>query len=90
MKKTIITVVGKDKVGILYQICRFLNENNINILDVSQTIVDGFFNMMMIVDISKSTKDFQKLEEEFSKTASDIGVKALMQKEEIFDFMHRI
>ncbi len=90
MKKTIITVVGKDKVGILYQICRFLNENNINILDVSQTIVDGFFNMMMIVDISSSKKDFQKLEEEFNKTVSDIGLKALMQKEEIFDFMHRI
>lgn len=90
MKKTIITVVGKDKVGILYQICRFLNENNINILDVSQTIVDGFFNMMMIVDISKAEKDFQTLEEEFTKTTSDIGLKALMQKEEIFDFMHRI
>ncbi len=90
MKKTIITVVGKDKVGILYQICRFLNENNINILDVSQTIVDGFFNMMMIVDISKAEKEFQTLEEEFAKTTSDIGLKALMQKEEIFDFMHRI
>ncbi len=90
MKKTIITVVGKDKVGILYQICRFLNENNINILDVSQTIVDGFFNMMMIVDISKSEKEFQTLEEEFAKTTSEIGLKALMQKEEIFDFMHRI
>ncbi len=90
MKKTIITVVGKDKVGILYQICRFLNENNINILDVSQTIVDGFFNMMMIVDISKSEKEFQTLEEEFTKTTSEIGLKALMQKEEIFDFMHRI
>ena len=50
MKKTIITVVGKDRVGIIAKVCTYLAENNINILDITQTIVDGFFNMMMVVD----------------------------------------
>ena len=52
MKKTIITVVGKDTVGIIAKVCTFLAENNVNILDISQTIVDGFFNMMMVTDAS--------------------------------------
>ena len=58
MKKTIITVVGKDSVGIIAKVCTYLAENDINILDISQTIVDGYFNMMMIVDFAKLTKSF--------------------------------
>ena len=59
MKKTIITVVGKDSVGIIAKVCTYLAENDINILDISQTIVDGYFNMMMIVDFAKLTKIFR-------------------------------
>ena len=57
MKKTIITVLGKDRVGIIAKVCVYLSENNINILDIAQTIVDGYFNMMMVVDATASTKD---------------------------------
>ncbi len=60
MKKTIITVVGKDSVGIIAKVCTYLAENDINILDISQTIVDGYFNMMMIVDFAKSYKIFRR------------------------------
>ena len=58
MKKTVITVVGKDSVGIIAKVCTYLAENNVNILDISQTIVGGFFNMMMIVDVSECKTDF--------------------------------
>ncbi len=58
MKKTIITVVGKDTVGIIARVCTYLADNRINILDISQTIVQGFFNMMMIVDTNLTDKDF--------------------------------
>ena len=57
MKKTIITVVGKDRVGIIAKVCVYLAENNINILDIAQTIVDGYFNMMMVVNAEAASKD---------------------------------
>ena len=56
MKKTIITVVGKDTVGIIAKVCTYLAENGINILDISQTIVNNYFNMMMITDMNKCSK----------------------------------
>ena len=58
MKKCIITVVGKDTVGIIAKVCTYLAENKINILDISQTIVQGYFNMMMITDMEKAERDF--------------------------------
>ncbi|WP_337673461.1 ACT domain-containing protein, partial [Gallintestinimicrobium sp.] len=58
MKKSIITVVGKDTVGIIARVCAYLADNNINILDISQTIVQGYFNMMMIVDMNNVSKEF--------------------------------
>ena len=57
MKKTIITVVGNDTVGIIAKVCTYLADNNVNILDISQTIVQGYFNMMMVTDASKCEKD---------------------------------
>lgn len=90
MEKTIITVVGKDKVGIIATVCSFLAKNDINILDISQTIVSGYFNMMMITDITKAKADFHQLEEEISLLGKEIGVRIQMQREEIFDCMHRI
>ena len=61
MKKTIITVVGKDSVGIIAKVCTYLSEKTINILDISQTIVDGYFNMMMIVNMEDATKSFAEI-----------------------------
>lgn len=90
MKKTIITVVGKDTVGIIAKVCTFLAENNVNILDISQTIVDGFFNMMMVTDASASTKEFGELATELKALGEVIGVVINCQHEDIFNKMHRI
>lgn len=90
MKKTIITVVGKDTVGIIAGVCTYLAENNINILDISQTIVQGYFNMMMIVDRSGSNKHFKETAEELEKLGEKIGVIIKCQREDIFNSMHRI
>ncbi len=91
MKKAIITVVGKDTVGIIAKVCTFLSEKNINILDISQTITGGFFNMMMIVDVSNSTESFDTVAVEIAQYGRDqIGVDIKMQLEEIFTMMHRI
>lgn len=90
MKKTIITVVGKDTVGIIAKVCSYLAENRINILDISQTIVQGYFNMMMIVDTNETLKAFGEISDELEKLGQEIGVIIKCQKEEIFDQMHRI
>ena len=90
MKKTIITVVGKDTVGIIARVCTYLAENQINILDISQTIVQGFFNMMMIVDMNQTEKKFGDIVDELVLLGKEIGVDIKCQKEEIFDKMHRI
>lgn len=90
MKRTIITVVGKDIVGIIAKICTYLAENGINILDISQTIVQGYFNMMMIVDTSTLAKPFGDMADELTALGEEIGVVIRCQKEEIFDKMHRI
>ncbi len=90
MKRTVITVVGKDTVGIIAKVCTYLADSNINILDISQTIVQGFFNMMMIVDMTGVSKDFEVISEELEKLGSEIGVIIKSQREDIFDKMHRI
>lgn len=66
MKKTIITVVGKDRVGIIAKVCVYLAENNINILDIAQTIVDGYFNMMMVVNAEAASKDHDRIAEDLA------------------------
>ena len=90
MKKTIITVVGKDTVGIIARVCTYLAENNVNILDISQTIVQGFFNMMMIVDANQCPKAGGELARELEAVGEEIGVRIRCQNEEIFEKMHRI
>lgn len=90
MKKTIITVVGKDAVGIIARVCTFLAENNVNILDISQTIVDGFFNMMMVTDTSAASREFGELSTELKALGEVIGVVIMCQHEDIFNKMHRI
>lgn len=90
MKKAIITVVGKDTVGIIARVCTYLADNGINILDISQTIVQGYFNMMMIVDTDGMSKQFGDMADELAALGEEIGVVIKCQKEEIFDKMHRI
>lgn len=90
MTKAIITVVGKDTVGIIAKVCTYLAENHINILDISQTIVQGYFNMMMIVDITKLEKSFVECVTELEEIGTGVGVNIHCQKEEIFTRMHRI
>ena len=67
MNKAIITVVGKDRVGIIAGVCTYLAENQINILDITQTIVKGFFNMMMVVDVENITKSFGEVAQELEQ-----------------------
>lgn len=90
MKKTIITVVGNDTVGIMAKVCTYLADNNVNILDISQTIVQGYFNMMMVADTSASEKDTGALSKELSVLGDEIGVVIRCQHEDIFNKMHRI
>ena len=90
MKTAVITVVGKDSVGIIAKVCTYLAENSINILDISQTIVQEYFNMMMIVDFSKTEKDFLLAATELEKIGEGIGVVIKAQREDIFNMMHRI
>ncbi|MBQ7973207.1 MAG: ACT domain-containing protein [Lachnospiraceae bacterium] len=90
MKKTIITVVGKDGVGIIAKICTYLANNHINIEDISQTIVQGYFNMMMITDMNQASKPFTDIASELEQIGEEIGVVIKCQREEIFDSMHRI
>lgn len=90
MKKAVITVVGKDMVGILAKTCAYLAENGINILDITQTVVQGYFNMMMIVDMSGASRPFGDVAEGLAKVGESLGLQAKCQKEEIFEKMHRI
>ncbi len=90
MKKTIITVVGKDTVGIIARVCQYLADNNCNILDISQTITGGIFNMMMVVDMTEAGKRFSDIQKDLTAVGESIGVVIHVQNEEIFDMMHRI
>ena len=90
MNRTIITVVGKDTVGIIAKVCTYMADRQINILDISQTIIQGFFNMMMIVDTSKMTVDYSTMTAEIVRLGEQTGVQIKCQREEIFDKMHRI
>ena len=88
--RVIITVVGKDAVGIIAKVCTYLADSQVNILDISQTIVAGYFNMMMIVDLNGAKKSFYDVAGELDEIGAKIGVMVKCQREEIFDMMHRI
>ena len=88
--RVIITVVGKDTVGIIAKVCTYLSESGVNVLDISQTIVSGYFNMMMIVDMATATKSFSDVSSQLDTLGEEIGVAIKCQKEEIFEKMHRI
>ena len=88
--KTIITVVGKDTVGIIAKVCTYLSENGVNVLDISQTIVSGYFNMMMIVDMNKSTRSFVDWQKDLDEIGAQISVSIKCQKAKKKKKMHRI
>jgi ACT domain-containing protein len=90
MKKCIVTVLGKDTVGIIAKVCTYLADNKINILDISQTIIQGYFNMMMIVEVSEIKKDFTVICDDLDALGEEIGVTIRCQREEIFEKMHRL
>ena len=88
--KTIITVVGKDTVGIIAKVCTYLSDYGVNVLDISQTIVSGYFNMMMFVDMNQAKKSFADCKKDLDEIGEQIGVSIKCQKAEIFEKMHRI
>lgn len=90
MSRIIISVIGKNDVGMAANICTYLAENNINILDITQTIVKEIFDMMMIVDIARSPKSFDEIAREMDELGQKIGASIRCQREEIFTSMHRI
>ena len=90
MKKCVITVVGKDTVGIIAKVCTYLAEKQVNILDISQTIVQDYFNMMMIGDGANLKKDVKEVCDEMDALGKEIGVTIHGQREEIFEKMHRV
>ena len=90
MKKAIITVVGKDVVGIIAKTAAYLARSNVNILDISQTVVQDYFNMMMIVDVTKSKKPFDRMVADLARLGRDLGLEVRCQKSEIFEKMHRV
>ncbi len=90
MNKIIITVVGKDTVGVVAKTTSYLAKSNLNILDISQTVVGGYFNMMLIADATKSEKPFDRIGLELAKLGNDMGLRIRCQKSEIFEKMHRV
>ena len=90
MERAIISVVGKDTVGIIAKVCTVLAENNVNILDITQTILEGFFSMMMIVDVAQCSIGFSELQDELKKAGDEKQVQINCQREEIFTSMHRV
>lgn len=90
MKKAIITVIGQDRVGIIAKVCTYLAETQVNVLDISQTIVSGYFNMMMIVDVAEAAVSYDTLGEQLETVGKEIGCIIKIQLEDIFNMMHRI
>ena len=86
----IVTVLGQDRVGIIAAVCNRLAGYNVNILDISQTILQGAFTMVRAVDVSKSSASFGELGEGLSDLAKEMGLSIRIQREEIFDAMHSI
>ncbi len=90
MNNSVITVIGKDRVGIVYDVSRILAENQINILNISQQLMDDFFTMIILVDTSKCPKSRQEMLDLFAEESKKLALNIRMQNEEIFQAMHRI
>ena len=88
--KAIVTVVGKDKVGIIAAVCTLLASYNVNVLDISQTVMQGYFTMMMAVDVSGSEVSFAQMAQTLEQKGKEMGLSIRLQREDIFDAMHRV
>jgi ACT domain-containing protein len=90
MNRVIVTLVGKDRTGIIATVCTYFAENNINILDIDQTTVQEFISMMMIVDLEKCKKPFSEIVTDLDKVGEKVKCTIKAQHEDIFNMMHRI
>ena len=88
--KAIVTVVGKDRVGIIAAVCTQLAKLQINVLDISQTVMEGYFTMMMVVDTSASTLPLAELAKQMEEAGKEMNLSIRLQREDIFDAMHRV
>ena len=88
--KAIVTVVGKDKVGIIAGVCTVLAEYNVNILDIRQTVMQGYFTMMMVTDVSGSQLPVAELAKTLEEKGQTMNLSIRLQREDIFDAMHRV
>ena len=88
--RAIVTVIGKDQVGIIAAVCTLLAEQNVNVLDISQTILQEYFTMIMLVDLSALTIPFQELSASLAAAGEEKGLSIRIQREDIFNAMHRI
>ena len=88
--RVIVTVYGLDRVGIIYGVCKLLAEANVNILDISQTVMQEFFTMTMLVDLGDIDVVFAELQNQFVELSAELGVQITMQREEVFKFMYRL
>lgn len=88
--KAVITVIGKDRVGIIYSVTQILAKSKINILDISQTIMQDIFTMIMLVDISKNEVSFAEISDKLENLGEELGLSIRIQHEDIFNSMHRI
>ena len=90
MEKALITVIGKDRVGIIAKVSTLLAQANVNILDISQTITGGLFTMIMMVDITNCQIAFEEIKKSLNKIGEELGLKIEIQHENIFRAMHRL
>lgn len=90
MANSVITVIGKDRVGIVYDVAKMLAENQINIVNITQQLMDDYFTMIILVDTSKCSKSFPELAEFFTQESKNLALDIRLQNEEIFKAMHRI
>jgi len=88
--KAIVTVVGKDQVGIIAAVCIKLAEFNVNVLDISQTVMQGYFTMMMVVDVTGCNVPLAELVTRMDQVGNEMGLSIRVQREDIFEAMHRI
>ena len=88
--KAIVTVIGQDRVGIIATVCTDLAAFNVNVLDISQTVMQGYFTMMMVVDVSKSTCPIAELAKKLEEKGKEMNLSIRLQREEIFKAMHRV
>ena len=88
--KAIVTVVGKDRVGIIAQVCTQLAAYNVNVLDIRQSVLQEFFTMMMIVDVEKANLPLAQVAQELEEKGKQMGLSIRLQRQDIFDAMHKI